>query len=372
MSSGTENAINARILYWGIEGAGKTTNLESIRAKLRSDHSGELRREPTRIDPTVTYEILPIQLGDIGGRPTQIEIVVVPDGEEQAPTRKQLLDEVSGVVLVIDSQPGREEANIASRNELADALASYGRELTDIPVILQYNKRDLADDNQIEVLHRKIALPSAAVFEAIATETTGVLQTLTTISKRVVKNLRDKNAAQETAPEPPVEFQAEVPSEVQSQTGPEAAPQIEEIPTPAEELAGSSAPIYDPAALEQSAHTSLSTTAMLESAMEADIAETIELDELADRAPDALDLGTSAAFNSSYEDLSSADKPNTGLRLGANLRIVSVGTASRDGERSVRIPLVLGDAEGETASIALTISLEPLLDNDGSDNKGGA
>lgn len=358
MSSGPDNDVNARILYWGIEGAGKTTNLESIRAKLRSDHSGELRREPTRIDPTVTYEILPIQLGDLGGRPTQIEIIAVPDGEEQAPTRKQLLDEVSGIVLVIDSQPGREAANLASRNELADAFESYGRELTDIPVVVQYNKRDLADDNQIEALHRQIALPSAAVLEAIATKPTGVLQTLTTISKHVVQMLRDNNAAAETAPEP--DPQPETPAEVT------------EPPAAAQEFAANRPSIYETAAFEQRAQATLSTADMLEAAMEADIAQTEEF-AASGGVPDALDLETRAAFSSSYEDLSSQNKPSTGLRLGADLRIVSIGTASRQGERSVRIPLVLGDAAGATASIALTIALDPLLDNAGgdSDGKGG-
>ena len=354
MSSGSENAVNARILYWGIEGAGKTTNLKSICAKLRLDHSGELRREPTRIDPTVTYEILPIQIGDVSGRPTQIEIVVVPDGDEQAPTRKQLLDEVSGVVLVIDSQPGREAANLASRNELANAFESYGRELTDIPVVVQYNKRDLADDNQIEALHRQIALPSAAVFEAIATKATGVLQTLTTISKHAVKTLRDNNAAAETAPEP------------------EAPPPEAEVTPPratAPAFAENRAPIHAPAVFEQRAQAIVSTADMLEAAMEADIAETEEFGA-SGGVPDPLDLETRAAFSSTYEDLSSENKPSTGLRLGADLRIVSVGTASRQGERGVRIPLVLGDAAGATASIALTIALDPLLDNESSDSDG--
>ena len=90
----SSQAVNVRIVYWGIAGAGKTTNLESIRARLRANPGGEVHHEPTRIDPTVTYEVLPIRLGDVGGRPVQIEIVAVPDGEEQAPTRKHLLDEV--------------------------------------------------------------------------------------------------------------------------------------------------------------------------------------------------------------------------------------------------------------------------------------
>jgi len=178
--------MNARILYWGVAGAGKSTNLETIHAKLRSSNRGELRQAMTRLDPTVTYEVLPIQLGDVGGVPTEIEIVTVPDGPEQAPTRKQLLDEVNGIVLVIDSSPARVDANVAAIQELQGALESYGRSLTDLPLVVQYNKRDLVDDNAIEALHRRLDLPTSAVFEAVAVDGTGVLPTLTTVSKAVV------------------------------------------------------------------------------------------------------------------------------------------------------------------------------------------
>ena len=94
--------VNARILYWGIEDAGKLTSLAVVQAKLRADHRGVMREVPTRLDPSVSYAVLPITLGEIGGMQTQIELVCVPGTPEQAPTRKQLLDEVDGVVLVIE------------------------------------------------------------------------------------------------------------------------------------------------------------------------------------------------------------------------------------------------------------------------------
>lgn len=331
--------MNARILFWGIAGAGKTTNLETIRTKLRSDHRGEIRREPTRLDPTVSYEVLPIQLGEVGGVPMCIEIVAVPDGAEQAPTRKQLLDEVSGVVLVVDSSPARMQENVAARDELAAALESYGRSLAELPVLVQYNKRDLADDTHIERLHRRIALPSAAVFEAVATEGTGVLQTLTTISKRVVRGLRDRQSAAAAKPA------------AARESAPESAASI-----------GRAQPVYDPDALlrrTQSEAPALSTTQLLERALEQ---EAIAADGGA--APgDTLDAAARSAFDRTYDELAGEPKPESAFALGADLRIVSVGTAARAGERSVRIPLVLGDATGATASIALTVQLDPLLDS---------
>jgi len=109
---GTE--VRARIVYWGIEGSGKSTNVQVIHSKLRPDHRGELRMVPTRLDPTVTYDALPIELGQIGGVRTRIQILTVPGAAEHAPTRKQLLDQVDGIVFVVDTQRDRIEENIAS------------------------------------------------------------------------------------------------------------------------------------------------------------------------------------------------------------------------------------------------------------------
>ena len=110
--------VNARIAYWGAEGAGKTANLESVHAKLRPDHRGDLDAVPTRLDPSVTYEILPIELGEIAGVRTQIQIIALPGAPEHAPTRKQLLDEIDGIVLVLDSQRERIDDNVETQRDV--------------------------------------------------------------------------------------------------------------------------------------------------------------------------------------------------------------------------------------------------------------
>ena len=78
LGGGTDVQVNARIIYWGIPGCGKRTNLEGIHAKLRSDHRGELREMPTRIDPSVTYLMMPIELGNVGGVRTRIQVITAP------------------------------------------------------------------------------------------------------------------------------------------------------------------------------------------------------------------------------------------------------------------------------------------------------
>ena len=186
------NAVNARIVYWGAEGAGKRTNLRVIHAKLRPDHRGDLRFLPTRLDPTVTYATLPIELGEVGGVRTRIQIVALPGEPEHAPTRKQLLDRTDGVVLVLDARRERLADNLASFEELKSVLVAYGRRIDEMPLVVQYNKRDLADPYALEDLHRKLAMRGATAFEAVAKDGTGVLQTLTTISKRVIRSLRER------------------------------------------------------------------------------------------------------------------------------------------------------------------------------------
>jgi len=347
MSAVASSSVNARILYWGIAGSGKTTNLEAIRGKLRPDHRGDIEQQPTRIDPTVCYELLPIQLGDVGGVATRIEIISVPAGNEQAPTRKQLLDEVSGVVLVVDASPERADENVAARDELEASLSAYGRSLAEIPLVVQYNKRDLADAYAVESLHKRLALPAAAVFEAVASEGTGVLQTLTTISKRVVRLMRDAGAAtarHHAAPATPAVATA-------TSTG---------APGPIETQA--SGRTQAPGAADRSVATQASAGGgkrLLEDAIEADLQENGD-----EAASDPLELDARTAFDASFDELSRASKPDGGLRIGPDLRIVSVGSVRREGERTLRVPLVLGDSEGATATLALTLQLDPMLDDE--------
>ncbi|MBM4384060.1 MAG: hypothetical protein FJ091_11900 [Deltaproteobacteria bacterium] len=190
-------AVNARIVYWGAEGAGKRTNLRVIHAKLRPDHRGDLRFLPTRLDPTITYGALPIELGEVSGVRTRIQVIAMPGDREAAQSRKQLLDRADGVVLVLDARRERLGDNLASFEELKSALAAYGRNASEMPLVMQYNKRDLADPYALEELHRKLSIRGVAAFEAVAKDGTGVLQTLTTISKRVIRHLREKPAAPE-------------------------------------------------------------------------------------------------------------------------------------------------------------------------------
>jgi signal recognition particle receptor subunit beta len=323
--------VNARIVFWGIQGSGKTANLEAIFAKLRPDHRGEMCDVPTPFDPTVSYEELPIELGEIAGVRTQIYLVAVPSGPEQAPTRKHILDQVDGIVLVLDSQRERIDENVACVQELRKFLADYGRTLEEMPLVVQYNKRDLVDPYVLEELHRKLDLGATTVFETVATEKTGVLQTLSTISKRVIRTLRERGVEEKPEPEA-----AE-------------APTVIERPAMGPAVGEASADLAAPPA-------DLSPSERMEDAIlrEPEHPERGSIDEAAQRAEMLLDT--------SWEQVAGEIERSAGIRVGPDLSIVSVGQATRSGERAVRVPLVLGDGEGNTSTLVLTIQLDPLMD----------
>lgn len=349
MSSPSDDTpqVTARIIYWGIEGAGKTTCLQTIHAKLKANKRGDLRQLPTRLDPTVTYDELPIELGTLNGVRTQLRLIAVPGAPTLSHTRKQLLDRVDGVVLVLDSRADCLEDNLESVHELRESLEAYGRAFESLPIVVQYNKRDLGDPFAIEEMHRQLGLADAAVFETVATAGTGILQGLTTISKRVVRTMRERNLEPEPVAAPP-------PAAAQS-----AAPQ----PAAAPPQPIAAEPIPEPiAALEPMSEAPRRTDELTSpmNVMENAILAEAEMDA---GAADPIQQAQSA-LDRPWSEVSAEAKQDAGARIGSDLRIVSVGTATRTGDRAVQVPLVLGNDDGETVTLALSVQLDPLLDDE--------
>lgn len=314
--------VNARIVYWGVEGAGKRTNLAVIHAKLRPDHRGELRELPTRLDPSVSYSMLPIELGDVSGVRTRIQVLTAPAGAEQAPTRKQLLDRVDGVVFVADARRERLSENLACFEELRSMLAAYGRSPEQVPLVLQYNKRDLSDSFALEELHRKLGLRGVAAFEAVAHEGSAVLQTLTTISKRVIRQRREQaerepdELAAPAPQSPPLGTTQLVMRMAEPEPGPESALGLEP-----ELLAGD---------LEGEADEATAEAEML---FEPSFRDATQLPEV----PEAWDLAAP--------------------RL---VPALSLGEPRLAGPQSVSVPVRIRDAAGHSREITLRIQIETV------------
>lgn len=360
-------SMNARILLWGIEGSGKSTTLETIHNGLRPELRGDLRREATRLDPTVEYESLSIRLGEMAGVGTQIDLIAVPGAADQAMTRKQLLDEIDGVVLVLDCAPDRIESNFDAIAELKTSLAAYGRRLDAIPIVLQYNKRDVADPFAIEDLHRRIGLDQAAVFETIATTGHGVMPTLTTIAKHVVRARRGASG----------EFAAPLTSETSAASIPVAdaemiaeplevsdAQPVEATPFADTTESSETADVIAIAELEEDKEGLLESPLAVEASDEThDILEAAILAEGAAMDDDIVidGFGREAEVDLS-DDLMGEAKP----ALGGDLRVVSVGQAELQADGGIRLPLVLGDEAGDSRSVVLSLRIDGLH-NDGND-----
>ena len=340
--AGLGQVVNARIVYWGVSGAGKTTNLERIHHKLRPDHRGELERMATPEDPGVHYEMMPIELGKISGVRTRLQIVALPGGADQAATRKQLSDQIDGVVFVIDARRERLSENLAALEELRATLAAYGRSLEEVPVVLQYNHRDQADDLAVEELHRKIGLRAAA-FEAIAPRGIGVLESLTTISKRVVRNRRE--AAGLTLP-PGAATQPPSPSpigagETTDGLGFEAT----------EPRADHEATLPEAERTQPDEQTIPEETTPPAEARNDSVAQAI--DAAARRAERVFDDHWDAATGGFDERTSTAG--------GLELKLVSAGAPERVSDHCLRLPLRVVDQDGREGELVVTLELGGLL-----------
>lgn len=192
--------IHAKIVYFGPDAAGKTTNLEFIHRKLKRDHRGEIKTTNVGNDRSATYEFLAVTLGAVRGYSTSIHIYTVPNGPSHREMRRQILDGADGIVFVADLRPERHDATVEAAGELKDHLQSYGLSLKDVVLVIQYNRRGPTDENALDGLHRRLGLDPEGYFEAVASEGTGVLQTLTSLSKQILSNIRQA-AENEPGPE---------------------------------------------------------------------------------------------------------------------------------------------------------------------------
>lgn len=191
--------IGAKIVFYGPALCGKTTNVQYIHLKLNPKQRGELVSLATDSDRTLFFDFLPIELENIGGFKTRFHIYTVPGQVYYNSTRKAVLTGVDGIIFVADSQRSMAHENIESFQNLKENLQYYNRNLEDIPLIFQYNKRDMPDVLSIEELNKQLNQGSLPFFESVAVKGTGVLPTLTSCCKMVLQNLKQKSLSSSRA-----------------------------------------------------------------------------------------------------------------------------------------------------------------------------
>jgi mutual gliding-motility protein MglA len=181
--------INCKIVYYGPGLCGKTTNLEYIYQKVNPETRGKMISLATENERTLFFDFLPVDLGTIRGFKTRFHLYTVPGQVYYNASRRLILKGVDGIVFVADSQADRMDANLASIQNLFENLSEYGYDPRLLPLVLQYNKRDLPDRVPLNELHAQLNPGDLEAYEAVATEGEGVFDTLRAVSKQVIKAL---------------------------------------------------------------------------------------------------------------------------------------------------------------------------------------
>ena len=223
--------LTAKIVYYGPGLCGKTTNLQYIHSNLPGNVKGKMLSLATKTDRTLFFDFLPIDLGEIRGMKTRVQLYTVPGQVFYNETRKLVLKGADGIVFVADSQEQMLSANVESFKNLEENLRGHGLTLADMPHVIQFNKRDLPKLATIEQLNQSMNKYNAPFYESVATTGIGIQDTLKAITKLVLLHLTrkydprarssagaSKRAAAQppTAPTPAIQAPAPGPAETQA------------------------------------------------------------------------------------------------------------------------------------------------------------
>lgn len=225
--------LTAKIVYYGPGLGGKTTNLQVLHRRLEPGTAGELLALSTETDRTIYFDLLPVELGEVKGYTIRFQLATVPGQTAFNETRKVVLQGADGVVFVADSQWTMLPKNLESWQSLRENLAANGIAFETIPVVVQYNKRDLPDILSVDAMEEALGFSAYPHVEAVAKEGQGVTETFKLISKLtfldLLKRLQGRPPA-EVASAPPL------PGEVRDSRPPLTLvrPEPEEPPPPDE------------------------------------------------------------------------------------------------------------------------------------------
>jgi len=184
--------ITCKIVYYGPGRCGKTTNLQYIYSKIPDVKRSSMVSLATEKDRTLFFDFLPLELGDIAGYKTRVQLYTVPGQVFYNSTRKLVLQGADGVVFVADSQVDLWQENQESLANLRDNLSLLGMDISKVPLVMQYNKRDMPNIVSVAELDHALNFRHAPHYEAVATTGVGVFDTLKAISALVLQSLSAK------------------------------------------------------------------------------------------------------------------------------------------------------------------------------------
>jgi mutual gliding-motility protein MglA len=192
--------ITAKVVYYGPGLCGKTTNLQFVYDSLPSNNKSKMLSLATKTDRTLFFDFLPLDLGKIRGMRTKLQLYTVPGQVYYNSTRQLVLKGADGIVFVADSQDFALDANLESLQNLEDNLKRQGIRLREMPLVLQYNKRDLPNAMPVAELDAEINKQHVPRFESVATSGLGVEETLKGITQLVLAHLVKKYGLEGSEP----------------------------------------------------------------------------------------------------------------------------------------------------------------------------
>jgi signal recognition particle receptor subunit beta len=182
--------INCKIVYYGPGLGGKTTNLQWIFERTGDQQKGKMISLATETERTLFFDFLPLDLGTVRGFKTRIHLYTVPGQVFYDASRKLILRGVDGVVFVADSQEERMDANVEALDNLQENLKEHSYDFNRIPYVLQLNKRDLPNAMPADTLKKELLKKDEPVIEAVAFQGVGVFETLKSVAKLVLIELK--------------------------------------------------------------------------------------------------------------------------------------------------------------------------------------
>lgn len=182
--------IICKIVYYGPSLGGKTTNVQQIYHETSEEQEGKLEALDAETERTLFYDFLPLEVGDIRGYKVRFHVFSVPGQVVYDASRKLIMKMLDGIIFVADSQKERMEENINSLRNLEVNLQQQGMDITEIPLVIQYNKRDLPNAMSIEEMRKELNKYNAPEFEAVAQDGKGVFESLNSISKSIITVLK--------------------------------------------------------------------------------------------------------------------------------------------------------------------------------------
>ena len=182
--------INCKLVYYGPGLSGKTTNIKWIYDHIKPENKGEMITLATETERTLFFDFVPIEVSNVKGFKVRFHLYTTPGQIIYQASRKLILKGVDGVVFVADSQEERHDANLDTLDDMLENLREYDIDIEELPLVFQYNKRDLPNVLPVDVLRRDLNRWNRPDFEAVATKGIGVLETFKEITRQVLKKLK--------------------------------------------------------------------------------------------------------------------------------------------------------------------------------------